>query len=57
MSLARNGQWAPTGSVRLGAVCADSHAAIVAATEPLVFVYDQGSDDPEYLVVEVYKMK
>jgi hypothetical protein len=57
MSLARNWQWAPGGSVRLGAVCADSYSAVAAATEPLVFVYDQGSEDPEYTIVEIYKMK
>jgi len=57
MSIARNWQWAPNGSVRLGAVCADSHSAVASSVEPLVFVYDQGGDDPEYAVVEIYKTK
>jgi hypothetical protein len=56
MSLARNWQWAPDGSVRLGAVCADQHEVIAASTKPMVFVYDQGSDDPEYAIVEIYEM-
>jgi len=57
MSLARTWQWAPNGSVRLGSVCTDSHSAVASAVEPLVFVYDQGSDDPEYAVVEIYRRK
>jgi hypothetical protein len=57
MSQARNGQWAPNGSVRLGSACAGSHDTIATVAEPLVLVYDQGSEDPEYAVVEIYKMK
>jgi len=57
MSNAGNYQWAPDGSVRLGAVCADTHAELADATTPLVFVYDQGDEDPEYVVVEIYSMQ
>ncbi|WP_295426366.1 hypothetical protein [uncultured Thiodictyon sp.] len=54
LSRSRNAQWAPDGSVRLGAACAAAHAAIATAAKPLIFVYDQGSEDPEYVVVETY---
>jgi hypothetical protein len=54
LSRNRNSQWAPDGSVRLGKVCAGSAETIAAAGKPLIFVYDQGSEDPEYVVVEVY---
>jgi hypothetical protein len=54
MSRSRNAQWAPDGSVRLGAVCAAAHEAIATAAKPLIFVYDQGSEDPQYVIVEAY---
>ena len=54
LSRSRNAQWAPDGSVRLGAVCAAAHETIAAAGKPLIFVYDQGSEDPEYVIVEAY---
>ena len=54
LSRSRNAQWAPDGSVRLGAVCAAAHEAIATAAKPLIFVYDQGSEDPEYVIVEAY---
>ncbi|MGB5734416.1 MAG: hypothetical protein WBM40_08235 [Thiohalocapsa sp.] len=56
MSKPGNWQWAPRGSVRLGAVCADQNETIAAAMEPLIFVYDQGDDDPHYAVIEVYRI-
>ncbi|ESQ09687.1 MAG TPA: hypothetical protein DDY14_05220 [Chromatiaceae bacterium] len=56
MSAARNWQWAPDGSVRLGSACADQYEAIAASVDPLVFVYDQGDDDPRYAVIEIYRM-
>ncbi|HYN77335.1 MAG TPA: hypothetical protein VES73_06040 [Lamprocystis sp. (in: g-proteobacteria)] len=54
LSRSRNAQWAPDGSVRLGAVCAAAYETIAAAGKPLIFVYDQGSEDPEYVIVETY---
>jgi hypothetical protein len=54
LSRGRNAQWAPDGSVRLAAVCGNAHEAIAAAGKPLIFVYDQATEDPEYSIVEVY---
>jgi hypothetical protein len=54
LSRSRNAQWAPDGSVRFGAACAAAHEAIATAGKPLIFVYDQASEDPEYTIVEVY---
>ncbi|WP_295389348.1 hypothetical protein [uncultured Thiodictyon sp.] len=56
LSRSHNAQWAPEGSVRFASVCAASHEAIAAAGKPLIFIYDQGSEDPEYAIVEVYAM-
>jgi len=56
LSRSRNAQWAPDGSVRLGAVCAAAHETIATAAKPLIFVYDQGSEDPEYVIVEVHAL-
>jgi len=57
MSRSRNAQWAPDGSVRLGSSCAAAHETIAAAAKPLIFVYDQGTEDPEYAVMEVYAVE
>ncbi|WP_295445797.1 hypothetical protein [uncultured Thiodictyon sp.] len=56
LSRSRNAQWAPDGSVRLGAVCAAAHETIATAAKPLIFVYDQGREDPDYVIVEAYEV-
>jgi hypothetical protein len=45
-----------TGSVVLGRDCRTSHAKIMSNPGPMIFVYVQEKDDPDYVVEEVYSL-
>lgn len=47
---------ADKGSLTLGEACAQSPAALAATDDPMIFVYVQPDDDPDYVIEEVYRL-